>query len=167
MTLDPSKPVIAYVHGIYADPTVERRRYLRLVIHPDTDDLVRAGNARNRKIGSRQDLAGSAGLFQPSRLRSRYDRHLRRWIDTTGPFAGIMRLARGYLTGEVITHESAHAALHIWRMHDWAQTDGAGEVQLGDVCDETEEHFAHLLSGIAGTVNDIVLQYLEATKGEA
>lgn len=169
MTIDTARPVTAYVHGIYADPDDAdcRRRYIRVIIHPGTDHLVAAGHAHNRRRGGQQDLNGSAGMFQPSSFDSRYNRHRRQWIDTTGPFAGILRLSRGWLTGEIIAHESAHAALHLWRLHNWSKPGREPGADLGEHCSDLEEAFCHLLSGIAGSVNEIVHQYLDATKEAA
>lgn len=165
MAIDPSRPVTAYVHHLFADREDPkcRGRYIRLVIYPNAADMAAAGNRYNRSRGSTEDLTGIAGLFQPSPFRQRYDRKTRASIDTTTAFAGVMRLAAGHLTGEIITHESTHAALHVMRLHDWAQPDGPGNADFGDGVTDHEENFAHLLGAMAGNVNDVVLRYLELT----
>jgi hypothetical protein len=159
--IDTSRPATCYVHHLFADQGDRtcRGRYIRLIIHPNADSLVAAGTAYNKRRGSSQDLSGSAGLFQPTPFRSRYDRKTKSWADTTATFAGIIRLANGHLTGEVIAHESTHAALHVTRLHDWNKPDGSGNADFGDCCDDREEAFAYLLGGIAAEVNDAVLQY--------
>lgn len=162
--LDPTRPVTCYIHHLFADPDDPtcRGRYIRLIIHPTAVELSDSGTRYNHRHQSDQDVNGSAGLFQPAPFRSRYDRKKRAWVDSTPPFAGIMRLANGHLTGEIIAHESTHAALHVTRLHDWTKPDHEGVADFGDGCDDTEEAFAHLLGGIAGEVNDVVLRYLES-----
>jgi len=162
--IDPSRPATCYIHHLFADsddPTC-RGRYIRLIIHPDEDDLRAAGIAYNKRRSNNQDLSDAAGLFQPAQPRARYDRKTKAWIDTTTAFAGIMRLANGHLTGEVIAHESTHAALHVTRLHDWSKPGANGDADFGDICDDREEAFAYLLGGIAAEVNNTVLRYREA-----
>ncbi len=164
LRIDPSRPATCYIHHLLADSDDPacRGRYIRLIIHPNEDDLRAAGTAYNKRRGSDQDLRGSAGLFQPTRFRSRYDRKAKAWVDTTTAFAGIMRLADGYLNSQVIAHESTHAALHVTRLHDWAKPGSDGNADFGDGCDAREEAFAYLLGGIAHEVNNAVLQYQAA-----
>jgi len=163
LQLDPSRPTTCYIHHLHAgdDPTC-RGRYIRLVIHPNKHDLRAAGTAYNKRRGCDQDLSNAVGLFQQAYFRARYDRKTKAWIDTTTAFAGIMRLANGHLDGEVIAHESTHAALQVTRLHDWAKPGSDGNADFGDCCDAREEAFAYLLGGIAAEVNNAVLQYQAA-----
>ena len=151
----------ATIHHIYVerdDPACSSR-YLHLRIYRDVEDLRKAALAYNRHRGvdDPDDEFGSAyGVFQPHALYERWEHGER--VDTTGPFAGVMRLCAEQLTGEVISHESTHAALHLWRMHQWA-TRGTNAVHLGDGCGPVEEQFAYLLGAIAGEVANVVWKY--------
>lgn len=159
LQLDPIRPATCYIHHLSADSDDPacRGRYIRLIIHPDRDDLRAAGLAYNKRRGTHQYLGDAVGLFQPTYFRRRYDRTTKAWVDTTTAFAGIMRLANGHLTSEVIAHESTHAALHVTRLHDWAKPGFDGNADFGDCCDSREEAFAYLLGGIAAEVNNAVL----------
>lgn len=167
MNLNPEHPVTAYVHNIWPVQEGEcRRRYIRVIIHPTVDDLNDAANRyeKRRPGGGRAAGFAALGMFQPIGVRSKYDRKKRMWVDTTPAFAGVMRLARGHLTGEIVTHESVHAALAIWRMHMWSlDVEGNASADFGDNGGPVEESFAHLVSGIAGEVSGIVWKYLRAT----
>lgn len=148
----------AVIYRLYAvpdDPSC-RSRYIRLAVYRTPDDLRSAGDRHNRRHGVIDTLTDCEGLFQPSAWRSRYNPRTKRWDDTTGAYAGTMRLTQTRLTAEVIAHESTHAALHIWRLHDWAQADGKGEADIGDNSGPREEAFAYLLGGIAGEVANLV-----------
>ena len=150
--------VQAVISSLYADPEDHacRSRYIRLAIYRTADDLRAAGNRHHRRRAIDDDLTDCEGLFQPSPWRSRYNRRTRQWDDTTGAYAGAMRLTQTRLTPEVVAHESTHAALHIWRLHQWAQDGRAPDADFGDSCGPTEEAFAYLLGGIASEVANIV-----------
>lgn len=153
--------ISAYVKDVYArqsDPCPAR--YFRLFIHDSEEELREAGMAYSKARGLYEELGSAVGLFQPSDMRSKYDRKKRMWVSTNSSFAGVMRLCDGYLNGGIIVHESTHAALHIWRMQRWHETGGeSASAYLSDHVDRNEEDFAYLLSEIAASVNDIVLQY--------
>lgn len=161
--LDPEQTVHCHISHLYADifDPVCRSRYLRLTIHPTVDDLREHAVRHSKRTGRADDhdsIAEAEGLWQPARFRSRYDRRTRTWIDTTPPFAGVMRLARPRLTAEVIAHESTHAALTITRLHDWSKDDHDGRADFGEDCDDHEEAFAYLLGDIVRAVTEIVEQ---------
>ena len=54
-----------------------------------------------------------------------------------------MRLHPGRLDGEVVGHEAVHAALHIWRLHQWFKGDPTTTADLGGECGPVEEAFAY------------------------
>lgn len=111
---DPELPCRAYVRHVYADRDDPqcRGRYFLVVFHPDPDDMRRAAYRHDKSSAYRTHRPGSVddalGLWQPASARARYDRKQRMWVDTTPPFAGVMRFARGHLTPDVIAHESTH-----------------------------------------------------------
>lgn len=164
MSIDPDRLVTAYVRNLYADPADPscRGRYFRVSIHPNRDELNAAADRYDAQHHSPDGPGPAEGIFHSSPMRSRYNRNLKRWVDTSTAYVGMMRLARGYLTGEIIAHESAHAALHIWRLQEWSKTADSTAVDLGDLCGPVEERFCYLLGGITASVNDIVLRYQEA-----
>lgn len=162
LALDPSQPIKAYVSNIYADvedPTC-RPRYLAVTIYPDAAQLRTAGAAydRHRVPGFRSPESDAVGLWQPANRRSRYDRRRRAWVDTTSPFLGVMRLAQGHLTREVVLHECTHAAVEATRRHHWAQDDQDPTADLGTECGPDEEAFCYLLTGIYESVDKIVAE---------
>ena len=113
--------------------------------------------AETNDSGGRTDgYPDALGLFQTTPMRSRYDRKAKAWVDTTTAFAGVIRLAQGHCSREVVAHESAHAALHITRLHDWAKPDGEGNANLGDICDPAEESFCYLLGSLVQEVERLV-----------
>ncbi|MBK6556279.1 MAG: hypothetical protein IPG16_03335 [Comamonadaceae bacterium] len=161
---DPELPCRAYVRHVYADRDDPqcRGRYFLVVFHPDPDDMRRAAYRHDKSSAYRTHRPGSVddalGLWQPASARARYDRKQRMWVDTTPPFAGVMRFARGHLTPDVIAHESTHAALHITRLHDWSKDGHDGRADFGDDCDLAEEAFAYLLGDIVQSVTALVEQ---------
>ena len=117
--LDRTQPVRAYIHHLYADADDDtcRSRYLLLVIHPNVEQLRAAQAAyeqqRDRKAGlkpaAQADDSEACGLWQPLTTQSRYDRRRKVWLDTTPPFLGVIRLAQGYLTPEIVALDTAAA----------------------------------------------------------
>ena len=145
---------VAYIHGLYADrgdPTC-RSRYIAVVLHPDAEHLRR----RARKQAPHQSWDGVDGCFHPAPFHERYDDKAGKWADSTPPFAGTMRLHLGRLDGEVVGHEAVHAALHIWRLHQWFKGDPTTTADLGGECGPVEEAFAYLLGGITGSLSNLV-----------
>ena len=164
--LDRTRPVRAYIHHLYADADDDtcRSRYLLLVIHPNVEQLRAAQAAyerqRDRKAGlkpaAQADDSEACGLWQPVTTQSRYDRRAKAWLDTTPPFLGVIRLAQGYLTPEIVAHECVHAALTMARRHDWAKPGNSGEANFGGSCDDSEEAFAYSLSRLIVAVESVV-----------
>jgi hypothetical protein len=71
--------------------------------------------------------------------------HAAGWIDHTGTrrhglrgYAGIIRLADGYVTAEIVTHELVHAAVATYRMQV------REDVRLGRTVGQCEEALAYI-----------------------
>lgn len=145
---------VAYIHTLYADRDDRacRSRYITVVLHPDVEHLRRAASRR----APGQAWVGVDGCFQPCPFRQRYDRRAHQWIDTTPAHAGVMRLHPGRLDAEIISHEATHAALHIWRLHQWGQDSDSYRADLGDDCGPDEEAFAYLLGGLVANLSTLI-----------
>jgi hypothetical protein len=53
-------------------------------------------------------------------------------------------------------HESTHAALHIYRLEEWAKRDIGTEANLGEGCGDAEEAYAYLHGGLAASLMDMM-----------
>lgn len=162
--LNPDAPVTFYVRNLLADradPTC-RPRYIRVIIHPDDDhlrhDATRLDTRDDRRSTPEDGHAGTIGIFHPSHFTAAIGADRRTWVDQTPAFAGVLRLARGYLAPAVVAHEAAHAALHITRLHSW-HAHGGGCADIGDASGPTEEAFAYLLGDIVRVVSERVAEY--------
>ena len=149
--IDPTRPITAHIKRLYADQADDacRNRFIRVVIYPTTAALQAAAAEWSRQHGHTNEWDNTGGCFHPTEMSAKYDRRKKQWIDTTKPYAGLMRLSQEYLNPEVIAHEAAHAALHVTRLHDWSKPGNDGNAHF-DSCDATEEAFAYLLGGIVG-----------------
>jgi hypothetical protein len=109
------------------------RRWCRVHIH-DTVEQLRTAGYRTSPWHGRDWWDGCMGCFQPSPVR----------IDAvTGvaresSYAGILRLANGWVTAEIVAHELVHAALHVFRMNVHPN------VHLGPGCRRREEQLAYI-----------------------
>lgn len=108
------------------------RRWWTVRIHPDVEHLRRAA----RRYHPTVDFSECAGACQAAV-----------WLDySTGEFArygangyaGVIRFALPYVTGEVVAHELLHAAVATYRMNFEA------DVRLGEGVDEREESLAYI-----------------------
>ena len=118
------------------------RRYIRIVIHPDTPSLRKAAT---RYTGG--DFTNAAGCFHPAPDRERYDEERDEWKQVTDPhWAGVLRLSRDSLHTEAVTHECVHAALAIYRM------DVAVVPNLGNGCGPREETLAYIVGDLTHSV---------------
>lgn len=159
---DPSLPVTGYIRQLYADrfDPACRPRYLRLIIHPTAAHL-RASALRYHPHMGGGFFDHTLGVFQQVPLATRYDRRQRKWVDTTGSFAGIIRVEYHSVNPMIVAHECAHAALHITRLHDWSKDDHGGEVHLDDMQSQ-EEPFCHLLGDLVATAQTMVAEALDS-----
>lgn len=130
-------------------------RYLLVRVYDTQLALRTAGLAHNRRVKAplpEDRLADTVGLFQPSLLREYIYRDSTR-EDHTGRCIGVIRLIADRLSSGILAHESIHAALHAWRMHQWAVGKG-DQVELGDNCGPVEERFAYLAGAITHEVSN-------------
>lgn len=115
--------------------------WLRLVVHPDLDDMRRLA----KRAHPGEDHSQAAGIFQPSATRYRHDGEA--WRRSGNGYLGTMRLWADRVTTEVVAHECVHAAAHLYRvLHDRA-------VDIGDDCGPDEEHFAYHLGSMVAQVS--------------
>ena len=164
--LDPERTVTAWVNRVYADRENPecRRRYFGVTIHPNPEHLRAAAARYERDVVGGPDSAilDAVGMWQPRPFSSRYDRKRKVWVDTTHACAGMMRLARGHLSAEIITHECTHAALHIWRL--WHHQRDLMDIEMPSLESGTEEPFAYLVGGLTAVVTGIVEDYQRRTQ---
>lgn len=109
------------------------RRWCLVRVH-DTVEQLRAAAHRTAPWHGRAWWAECVGCFQPSPVR--IDAETGALVD--GAYAGILRLADGWMTAEVVAHELVHAALTVYRMNV------TPHVRLGDGCRRREEQFAYI-----------------------
>lgn len=133
--------------------TVDSRpRWIRVTIHPDAEDLQRAA----QRTSGGQPWDGVVGCFHPSPFKAKYGGKGKPRVDTTTPYAGHMRLAHGWLTPEIVIHESTHAALHLYRLDQWSVRTVGTDADLGEGCGPEEEAYAHLHGRLAAAVLEMV-----------
>lgn len=108
------------------------RRWWRVRIHRSVDELRRAA----ARYAPGTDFSECYGCC-----------HHAVWVDGgSGGFArygcngyaGVIRFAPPYVTGEVVAHELVHAAVAAYRMNI------ARDVRLGEDCGEAEEALAYI-----------------------
>lgn len=109
------------------------RRWCLVRVH-DTVEQLRAAAHRTAPWHGQDWWDGCVGCFQPSPVRM--DAETGAVID--GAYAGILRLAEGWVSAEIVAHELVHAALTVYRMNVSA------DVRLGDGCRRREEQFAYI-----------------------
>jgi hypothetical protein len=111
-------------------------RWVRVRVHPDPEHLVAAA-LRVKPWERARDWEGCLGCFQPVARRERFTngRWETRW---PGGYAGILRLARGHITAEIVAHELVHAACQVYRMNV------ARSIRLESDCGRREEQLAYL-----------------------
>ncbi len=155
----------AYLSNLWPDPdsNAARPRWIRLGVYATHAALQDAARAYDRARRVVDDWDGVAGAFQPSVFSERYDRKTRRWVDSSGSFAGVLRLSQQELTPAVIAHEATHAALHLRRLHTWAMTHPTDHVDGGDTgvglsdgFDAIEEVLAYLVGDITSAITAII-----------
>jgi hypothetical protein len=122
--------------GTAGDEMTGPARWIRVVVHPDVADMHRL--ARRRSPWSPPEDE-TRGMFQPAPVREWYDAELKEWVRRwPASYAGIMRLARGWVTSEIVAHELMHAACAIYRMSVCAL------IRLEDDCGRREESLAYI-----------------------
>ncbi|WP_409463592.1 hypothetical protein [Amycolatopsis sp. GA6-003] len=113
------------------------RRWCWVVVHPDLDHF-RAAAIRTAPWHGTAYWDGCLGCFQPVAYRERHDGEA--WVGRwpANGYAGILRLAEGHVSPEIVAHELVHASAQIYRMN----VDR--DVRLGDDCGEREEQLAYI-----------------------
>lgn len=149
----------AHIGQIYVDrdDDNERPRYIVVKIYETVEGMRKAAAVYDKKrFGPPDDYEDAGALYQPTAHRSKYDRHKRQWVDTSSRCAGVIRMHREFLDGEVVAHESVHAALHLWRSGYWHPGIEVPDANLGDNGGPVEERFALLVGAIASELSNIV-----------
>jgi hypothetical protein len=120
---------------VIATDRVGPRRWCWVRIHADTDDLARAAERLLAECSS-GEWAGTLGCFQPTpATRKAPDGSV---LEPPNGYAGVLRLADGWITPEIVAHELVHAAVQIYRMNVHY------DVRLGNGCREREEQLAYI-----------------------
>lgn len=118
-----------------ATDRVGPRRWWLVRIHDSLDELRRAAARYHPGV----DFSTCEGCC-----------HAASWVDDGGRhvrygkrgYAGVIRLADGRLTGEVVAHELLHAAVATYRMNV------AADVRLGRGVGEREEQLAYIFGDL-------------------
>lgn len=108
------------------------RRWWVVRIHPDVEHLRRAA----RRFTRGDDFSEAAGVCHAALWRDRRTREFLRYGENG--YAGVIRLAPPYITGEVVAHELLHAAVATYRMNFTV------DVHLGEEVDDREENLAYI-----------------------
>jgi hypothetical protein len=134
--------VVTLAEGFTLSAThVGPRRWIQVRVHPNSDHLVVAADrlAPHHGLGWWEDCRG---CFQPARYRIVQGQV----VQAPNGYAGILRLAKGWITPEIVAHELVHAACQIYRMNVKA------ELRLSNGCGEREEQFAYIYGELAGAM---------------
>lgn len=133
--------------GTRGDERTGPARWIRVVVHPDVPDLHRL--ARRRSPWSPPD-PGCRGIFQPAVWRERYDPETKAWVRRwPASYVGILRLARGWVTSEIVAHELMHAACAIYR------ASVCHRIRLEDDCGRREESLAYIYGQLFAGFQDV------------
>lgn len=127
------------------------RRWIQVRIHPDVNHLRAAAHRTDPRLGQ----AGwdeCHGCFQPHGVRAVGEIH-----DPPNGYAGILRLADGWITSEIVAHELVHAALQVYRMNVKA------DVRLGNGCRVREEQLAYIYGELFADMETKLLDRYERT----
>lgn len=116
-------------------------REIEVYLYDDKFKLRRAAREHNRRWSPSPDgFRHAVGVTHGyTRIQIGAD-----GTETPHPQAVTLRLARGFLTPEIVAHEVAHAAQHLYGL-DLYESEGA---ELTDHWNAGNEKFAHLLGGL-------------------
>lgn len=120
-------------------------------VHESQEELIAAANRMNaqRQVSAREP-EGALALFQPSALHY--------YIDAAGKlsrpqpegYVGTMRFFSGGLSSEIVTHESLHCAMAIYRRRF------EEEATFGMDCGPREENLAHIVGRVSQTMVNVM-----------
>ncbi len=119
----------------------ERKRTIQVYVHDTPDELRKAGDAHNRRIGNESNVDHAVGLCQAEEVEAVIDGE---WV--AQPSAGIIRLSKGALRTGVISHEATHMASNIYDQ-DWREKHGAPWDHI-----DNEEVLAYLVGDITSKI---------------
>lgn len=111
------------------------RRWCTVRIHDSLDDLRDAAHKLRPERG-RTGWDDCYGCFHPTYHYFNPDTRRRRY--SVHGYAGLIRLANGHVTAEIVAHELVHAAVQIYRMNIHP------DVRLGANCAGREESLAYI-----------------------
>ena len=111
------------------------RRWIQVRIHDSVQDLRRAAH-RLRPDTMSAWWDECCGCFHPTYHWFNQETQQRRY--STNGYAGLLRLADGYVTSEIVAHELVHAAVQVYRMNVRA------DVRIGSNCAGNEENLAYI-----------------------
>lgn len=81
--------------------TARKPLAVQVKVHDSTAALRMACKKRDNRIGGEGDFSDTLGICHRFHM----------WND---PLSAIVRLAPPYITHEIVAHEMAHAAVHLW-----------------------------------------------------
>jgi len=118
------------------------KRYIRVYIYDTLDEFRLNYSPWWRDRDNRNDMLGAVGCFEPAPDK---ERHINgQWIKTHDRhWAGVMRLTKGWIDVQSVTHECVHAAAAIWRR------DVAPKLYLGEDCGPNEEMLAYMVGDLS------------------
>ncbi|MER5608366.1 hypothetical protein AB0F93_00220 [Micromonospora tulbaghiae] len=122
-------------------------RWWWVVVHPGVEELRAAGDAWLRRQGAYADLSDAVGLCQPVGWMEYEESPRERHYPASG-YAGVVRLAVGEVTAEIVAHELVHAAVATYRMNV------RPDVRLGVQCGGREEDLAYLYGELFASFQD-------------
>lgn len=111
------------------------RRWCTVRIHDTLDDLRNAAHKLRSERG-RSGWNDCYGCFHPTWHWTNEDTGRREY--SANGYAGLIRLATGHVTAEIVAHELVHAALQIYRMNVHQ------DVRIGKGCGGREEDLAYI-----------------------
>lgn len=130
------------------------KRYVRIYLY-DTVEELRKAASRFHYEAPDSDTNKASGIFTPPTQHFKYAKDGSE-TDLTDPhYGGMIRLARGHLTTEVIAHECIHAACAIYRL------DITKSVVLWTHCNLREEQFAYLVGQLTDEVMWVLRHEIE------
>jgi len=120
------------------------RRWCQVRVHDTVEDLRRAAHRLRPDTGAAW-WDECYGCFHPTWHWT--DSETGRRVYSPNGYAGLIRLAEGHISFEVIAHELVHAAAQIYRMNVHS------DIRLGGNCASREESFAYIHGEL---MNDLI-----------
>ncbi len=132
-----------------------RSREVEVHLYDSLGEMRRAATKFGKRIGEEIENGHFNGALAVTHGFRRYSIDADAGREVEQPAAAILRLVRGHLWPEVISHEVAHLAQWLYRI-DTLETCGDDDDKALDHFNSDNEPFAYMLGGLFATIWDML-----------